>query len=99
LDNARYSHCIAVKTFAGSIGIEVLFLPPYSPHLNIIDRLWKFTKKQILYAKYYDAPDKFHAAIKTFLKNINKKHTCELQSLLTLNFQFFDKNIAPLYTE
>lgn len=99
LDNARYQHCIAVKTFAESIGIELLFLPTYSPNLNIIERLWKFTKKQILYAKYYDAPDKFHLAITTFFKNINKKHTDDLQSLLTLNFQFFDKNIAPFYAE
>jgi transposase len=99
LDNARYQHCLAVKTFAASIGIELLFLPPYSPNLNIIERLWKFTKKQILYAKYYDAPDKFHAAIKTFFKNINNKHSDDLHKLLTLNFQFFDKNIAPFYAE
>jgi transposase len=99
LDNARYQHCKAVETFAESIGITLLFLPPYSPNLNIIERLWKFTKKQILHAKYYDAPDKFHAAIQTFFKNINKKHTDDLHKLLTLNFQFFDKNIAPFYAE
>jgi transposase len=99
LDNARYQHCIAVKTFAESIGIELLFLPPYSPNLNIIERLWKFTKKQILHARYYDEPDKFHSAIKNFFKNINKKYNNDLQSLLTLKFQFFDKNIAPFYAE
>lgn len=99
LDNARYQHCAAVKSFAQSIGIELLFLPPYSPNLNIIERLWKFTKKQILYAKYYDAPEKFHTAIQTFFKNINKKHSDDLHKLLTLNFQFLDKNIAPFYAE
>ena len=99
LDNARYQHCAAVKSYAQSIGIELLFLPPYSPNLNIIERLWKFTKKQILYAHYYDAPDAFHAAIKTFFQNINKKHNNNLQKLLTLKFQFFDKNIAPFYAE
>ena len=52
LDNARYQHCFVVKTIAKSFGIHLLFLPPYSPNLNIIERLWKFTKKKILYAKY-----------------------------------------------
>ena len=99
LDNARYQHCLAVKDFAKSINIELLFLPPYSPNLNIIERLWKFTKKQILYARYYDEPEKFHTAIKTFFKNINRKCNDDLQTLLTLNFQFFDQNIAPFYAE
>lgn len=48
LDNARYQHCFLVTTFAKSLGIHLLFLPPYSPNLNIIERLWKFTKR-----KYY----------------------------------------------
>ncbi len=48
LDNARYQHCFVVTTIAKSLGIHLLFLPPYSPNLNIIERLWKFTKKRIL---------------------------------------------------
>jgi transposase len=52
---------------AGEPGITLLFLPPYSPNLTIMERLWKFTKKQILYAEYYDTPDKFHDAVKDFL--------------------------------
>ena len=97
LDNARYQHCFVVTTFAKSLGIHLLFLPPYSPNLNIIERLWKFTKKEILNARYYDAPHKFHEAIHTFFQNINQKHNLELQKLLTLKFQFFDKNIAHSY--
>ncbi|MBK7884137.1 MAG: transposase [Chitinophagaceae bacterium] len=73
-------------------------LPPYSPTLNITERLWKFTKKQILNARYYDAPTKFHQAINDFFQHINQKHNPELHKLLTLNFQFFDKNIAYSYT-
>lgn len=45
LDNARYQHCKAVKEFAMAIDIHLVFLPPYSPNLNIIERLWKWTKK------------------------------------------------------
>jgi transposase len=97
LDNARYQHCFLVTVFAKSLGIHLLFLPPYSPNLNIIERLWKFTKKQILNAQYYDAPKKFHQAVNDFFEKINQNHNPELQKLLTLNFQFFDKNIAHSY--
>lgn len=97
LDNARYQHCALVIEAARKLGIELLFLPPYSPNLNIIERLWKFTKKKILYAKYYDKPKEFHAAIETFFKNINKKHKKELSSLLTLKFQFFDQQKPLIY--
>lgn len=54
LDNARYQRCKFVEEAAKQIDITLLFLPPYSPNLNIIERLWKFTKKSILYAKYYE---------------------------------------------
>ena len=97
LDNARYQHCFVVKTFASSLGIHLLFLPTYSPNLNITERLWKFTKKQILYAHYYDSPKMFHDAITTFFKNINQNYKPELEKLLTLNFQFFGNLTAHSY--
>ncbi len=98
VDNARYQHCFLVTTFAKSFGIHLLFLRPYSPNLNIIERLWKFTNKEILYAHYYDSLAMFHNAINSFFQNINRTSTPKLQKLLTLNFQFFDKNIAHSYT-
>lgn len=97
LDNARYQHCFLVTAFAKSLGIHLLFLPPYSPNLNIIERLWKFTKKQILNAQYYDSPAKFHQVINDFFQHINQENNPELHKLLTLKFQFFDKNIAHSY--
>lgn len=97
LDNARYQHCWLVKTTATMFGIHLLFLPPYSPNLNIIERLWKYTKKEILNAEYYDAPAKFHSTITTFFQNINQNNKADLQNLLTLKFQFFDENIAHSY--
>lgn len=39
LDNARYQHCQAVKDKAAELGISLIFLPPYTPNLNIIERL------------------------------------------------------------
>jgi transposase len=97
LDNARYQHCAAVKTFAEGLGIQLLFLPPYSPNLNIIERLWKFTKKKILYAKYYDKPDAFHGAIQNFFDNINQTYKQDLKTLLSIKFQFFDKQNSLIY--
>lgn len=47
LDNARYQHCKLVEAVAKQLNITLLFLPSYSPNLNIIERLWKFTKKKI----------------------------------------------------
>lgn len=97
LDNARYQHCRAVEEAAKGLGIELLFLPPYSPNLNMIERLWKFTKKKILYAKYYDKPKAFHEAIENFFTDVHKKYKKELTSLLTLKFQFFDDKNSLIY--
>jgi transposase len=97
LDNARYQHCQTVISMAEALEIRLLFLPPYSPNLNIIERLWKFTKKQILCAKYYDKPEAFHQAIESFFANINKNCKKQLTSLLALNFQFFDDKNLLIY--
>ena len=74
-----------------------MFLPSYSPNLNIIERLWKFTKKTILYAKYYESPAKFHQAITGFFQTVNQKYNADLKNLLTLNFQFFQNKTAEIY--
>jgi len=97
LDNARYQHCALVETAAKSLDITLLFLPSYSPNLNIIERLWKFTKKKILYAKYYETPAKFHDAITDFLQTISQKHNDDLKNLLTLKFQSFKHQNAFIY--
>jgi transposase len=55
LDNARYQRCKMVIALAGELKIDLLFLPPYSPNLNLIERLWKFVKKECLYSIYYDS--------------------------------------------
>lgn len=89
-DNARYQHCNLVIEHAKSLNINMIFLPAYSPNLNIIERLWKFTKKEVLYAKYYETPLLFHNAITDFMDNINNNHIQKLNSLLTLNFQLFN---------
>jgi transposase len=89
LDNARYQRCHLVMALAAELGIELLFLPPYSPNLNLIERLWKLVKKECLYSIYYENFTLFQHAIQTFLTTMNLTHHEKLQSLLTLNFQSF----------
>jgi len=90
LDNARYQHCRLVMDVAHRLEIELLFLPPYSPNLNLIERLWKFVKKECLYARYYPSFDAFKNAISTCLAQTQGQHKAKLATLLSLNFQSFD---------
>ena len=53
LDNARYQRNKVVQSLAAELGIRLLFLPPYSPNLNLIERLWGFAKRQSVYGKYH----------------------------------------------
>lgn len=91
LDNARYQRCKKVQEYAAGLGIELLFLPPYSPNLNLIERLWKFIKRKCLYSKYYENFQDFKAAISNCLNKTDTDYKSELDTLLTLNFQLFDK--------
>jgi len=89
LDNAKYQRCALVINLAAELKIELLFLPPYSPNLNLIERLWKFTKKNCLNSKYYSNFNSFRDGISGFLDNMHQTHQKDLKSLLTLNFQMF----------
>jgi transposase len=91
LDNARYQKCSLVSALASQLNIELLYLPAYSPNLNLIERLWKFVKKKVLYSKYYADFDAFRNAITDCLNQTHTTHKKELDSLLTLNFQAFKK--------
>jgi len=90
LDNARYQKCALVQDLAKSLDIELLYLPSYSPNLNLIERLWKFVKKECLYSKHYNDFKGFKAAILECLNKADTEHRSALASLLTLRFQTFD---------
>ena len=89
MDNARYQKCELVALMAKKLSIEIVFLPPYSPNLNIIERLWKFVKKKSLNSKYYEKFSEFQESILDALKKSNEEWQEELSSLLSLNFQMF----------
>ena len=91
MDNARYQKCNIVTALALQLNIELLYFPAYSPNLNLIERLWKFVKKKVLYSKYYANFADFRNAITDCLNQTHTTHKKELDSLLTLNLQAFKK--------
>ena len=95
LDNARYQRCELVQSLARELEIELLFLPSYSPNLNLIERLWKFTKKKALHCRHHTNYADFHAAIDQCLDQLTTEHRDEISSLVTLNFQTFE-NVSLL---
>ena len=90
LDNARYQRCALVIDLAKSLHIRLEFLPSYSPNLNLIERLWKFIKKRVLYGRHYATFPEFCAAIDGCLEKIPTDHRESLESLMTHKFQTFD---------
>lgn len=89
LDNARHQRCKAVIEKAAGLRIELLFLPTYSPNLNLIERLWRFVKKECLYSNYYKTADQFEAAIVECLESIGNTKKHKVKSLMSLKFQLF----------
>ena len=67
-DNAGYQRCKLVMQLADELNIELLFLPSYSPNLNIIERYWKWFRNDCLHCKYYETFQMFKNAIDTSLK-------------------------------
>jgi len=90
LDNARYQRNVVVQSLAESLGIELLFLPSYSPNLNLIERLWKFIKRRSLYGRYHPTFADFRAAIEENINGLPNKYATDLATLMTLNFQRFE---------
>ncbi len=81
LDNAAYYKNKDVTKFLETSRIEALYLPPYSPNLNLIERLWKLMRKKVINNKYYEKFAVFKKSIFEFFENsINMKK--ELSSFI-----------------
>lgn len=85
-DNARYYHNKELREWAKGTRIKQIFLPPYSPNLNLIERLWKFLRKKVINTGFYRTKEEFRRAIRRFFDSIGLFRE-ELESLLTLNFR------------
>lgn len=70
-DNAPYYRNKKVKAFLQNSKIEMHFLPPYSPNLNPIERVWKWMKERVLYNTYYEEFDDFKLAVMGFLESLS----------------------------
>ena len=90
LDNAAYQRCKKVKSCVAELNINLIFLPPYSPNLNLIERLWKFLRRKVMSNKYYTSFQCFFDSIKTFLDNAYITFASSLDTLLAFNFECLD---------
>jgi len=90
MDNARYQRNRKVVEFAETAGIELLYLPAYSPNLNLIERVWRLVKSKCLRNHYYESFGLFIGAIDDFIDSLNGVNRHRLKSLVTENFQLFE---------
>lgn len=96
LDNARYQRCRLVQSLAASLGVRLEFLPSYSPNLNLIERVWKFVKKECLSSHYYANFEEFTRGIGTCIHDLGTQHRAAMTTLITRNFQMFDdQTVSP----
>jgi len=85
-DNARYYRSRLVRKYLRKSRIKLVFLPPYAPNLNLIERLWKYFRKTVLYNRYYETFAEFKQACMEFFAHI-KDHRDKLRTLLTDHFE------------
>ena len=90
LDNAAYQRCNWVKEYARNVGVELIFLPTYSPNLNLIERLWKFVKSEVLNAAYHGTFDDFKNAIDNCVEQSDKNLKTQMDILISEKVQLFD---------
>jgi transposase len=90
LDNAPYQRCRFVQDMAAALHLELLFLPSYSPNLNLIERLWRFTKKTVLNSRHHASFAHFCQTINQCLDELPTTHRESLKTLMTPRFQTFE---------
>ena len=81
LDNAKYHYSKEVINYADANNINLVYLPPYAPDLNLIERLWRIFKKNVLYNKFYEKFKDFKKACVDFFNN-QKNYLSEIRSIM-----------------
>ena len=89
LDNASYQKCRVVWDLADELGIHLVYIPSYSPNLNLIERLWKFVKGR-LRTKYYGDFDVFREKIDSITNSTDKENKPAVDRLISDKVQLFD---------
>ncbi len=89
LDNARYQKCKVVQEFASKLAIHLVYIPPYSPNLNLIERLWKFVKGE-LRTKYYYNFSLFQEKINSVISSTTQENHARICKLIGKKVQLFD---------
>ena len=74
LDNARIHHAKLIQPFLeeNKDRLTLVFLPPYSPNLNLIEGLWGWLKSNVVNNIFYSKVDEIRIAVNSFLDTINK---------------------------
>ena len=65
LDNVRYHHARLHRTWRDTCqkSFALLFIPPYSPELNPIERVWKLTRRMATHNRYFPTLDSVPVAV------------------------------------
>lgn len=92
-DNARYYKNKELVAWLADKPLVQVFLPPYSPNLNLIERLWKFLRQKIINPCFYRTKGQFRQAVLGFFSRL-PEFGQELASLLTLNFHLLDSQLT-----
>lgn len=90
LDQAGYHRCVEVTNAAAKLNIKLFYLPPYSPNLNSIERLWKVMNEHARNNKFFRTVDEFRQSISDFFKTTLPKIAGTLISRINDNFQKLD---------
>ena len=91
LDNARYQRSSIVQQTAKFFNIDLIYLPPYSPNLNLIERLWRYFKKEVMKNRYYQDYSAFENAVETFFNRFADRME-DLKTLLNFKFGIIKAN-------
>ena len=90
IDQAGYHRCDDVMNAATKLNIKLFYLPPYSPNLNSIERLWKVMNENARNNKFFRTADEFRQSINDFFKITLPKIADGLRSRINDNFQKLD---------
>lgn len=93
VDNGSYYTSKAVKEKAAQLGITMTYLPPYSPNLNPIERLWKYMNEKVRNNRFFSSAKEFRESILSFFKDSWPNLNVGLEKRINDNFQILKSAI------